>query len=573
MAGQTTRRTGSAAARPHLVVIVDGVATTHPLPESGQLVFGRDAGCDVRIDHASISRRHARLHVGPTLSIEDLGSANGTRTRDGRLAANQPAAVTPGEVIEVGAALVILQQPQAARRNRRIWSHGFFEARLEDECARAEATGAGFAVVRIRCLGNAPGGLVEDQLAGLLREQDVLGAYAPGEHELLLPDCDATEAAAAIARIGAALDQAGLRNRVGGACFPRDGRSPHLLFATACAAVRDPAPPPAAGDRGPVLADAQMQRLYRLVERIAAGDLTVLVLGETGTGKELVAEAIHRASPRRKAPLLKLNCAALPEALLESELFGHERGAFTGAVASKPGLLESADGGTVFLDEIGDLPAAVQVKLLRVLEDRKVTRVGGLTPRAIDVRFVAATHRDLEAEVAAGRFRHDLLYRLGGLSVTVPPLRERTADIAPLVRAFAAQAAAPTGRPVPEPSPETLALLERYHWPGNVRELRNLIERAVLLASGPTLTVDHLPVDKLVAPIATAPTPQPPAAPPPGGEQLRRDLAGVERQHILDALARCGGNQTEAARLLGVSRRTLSSKLDLHGIVRPRKGR
>ncbi len=558
---QTTERGRSgSAARPHLVVIVAGRVATHALPEEGEIVIGRAPECEVCIDDASISRRHARVRLGGALSVEDLGSANGTRTRGGALAPGQRAPFEPGEVIEVGAAMVIVQQGAPARRRHRIWSHGFFEARMEDECARAAASGGRFAVVRLRCLQPAPAGLVEERLVGVLRERDVLGSYAPGEHELLLLDTAPEEAAKLTERAAAELQAAGLRCRTGLACYPRDGHSAHLLFAQACAAVREERVED--GVRRPVLVDPQMQRLYRLVERVAPGDLTVLVQGETGSGKELVADALHQGSPRRGAPLVKLNCGALPEALLESELFGHERGAFTGAAAAKPGLLESAQGGTVFLDEIGDIPPAMQVKLLRVLEDRRVTRVGALKPRSIDVRFVAATHRDLEADAAAGRFRLDLYYRLSGITLTVPPLRERPSEIAPLARGFAGPAVL---------SPDALALLERYHWPGNVRELRNVMERAVLLCGGLTIEREHLPAEKLTTAVAVAPPA--PAAPAPAGERLRRDVAAVERQHILDALARCAGNQTEAARLLGVSRRTLSTKLDVYGIARPRKGR
>jgi DNA-binding NtrC family response regulator len=312
-----------------------------------------------------------------------------------------------------------------------------------------------------------------------------------------------------------------------------------------------------------------MRRLYQLVDRVAAGDLTVLIRGETGVGKELVAEAIHAGSARARGPLVRLNLGAVPEALLESELFGHERGAFTGATRTRPGLLESAAGGTVFLDEIAELTSRTQAKLLRVLEDRQVTRLGSVEPRPIDVRFVAATHRDLEAEVASGAFREDLYYRLAGVTLFVPPLRERVDEIEPLARAFAREAASRAHRPTPELDREALGLLERYPWPGNVRELRNAIERAIVLGAG-RIDRDQLPIEKLSTPTATAfpPPPPPPVSP---GEALRRDVSDLERQHIVDALARCGGNQTDAARLLGVSRRTLSTKLDRLGITRPRK--
>jgi two-component system, NtrC family, response regulator AtoC len=285
-----------------------------------------------------------------------------------------------------------------------------------------------------------------------------------------------------------------------------------------------------------------------------------LLLGETGTGKEVLAEVIHRASPRASKPLVRLNCAAMPEALLESELFGHEKGAFTGANATKPGLLETADGGTVFLDEIGELTAATQAKLLRVLEAREVQRVGALKPRPIDVRFLAATNRDLEAEVTRGRFRADLYYRLNGVSIMIPPLRDRVAEIEPFARRFIADAAARMKRTPPSLDGDALALLRSHQWPGNIRELKNAIERAVLLQTAGTITAAHLPVDKIKTSVR-APSPDPDASVEPATEADRIRLV----------LERCGGNQTKAALELGMSRRTLVNRLNDLGLPRPKK--
>jgi two-component system, NtrC family, response regulator AtoC len=296
-----------------------------------------------------------------------------------------------------------------------------------------------------------------------------------------------------------------------------------------------------------------MEQVLTLAERVAAGGINVLILGETGAGKEVLARFIHARSPRARKPFVCVDCAALSPSLLESELFGHERGAFTGAAAAKPGLLETAPGGTVFLDEVGEMPLPLQAKLLRAIENRTITRVGGLKPHTIDVRFVAATNRDLESGVADETFRRDLYYRLNGMTLTVPPLRERLDDIPLLARAFVNELSG-SGR-APDLSDGALQLLCGYGWPGNVRELRNVIERALLLCDGPELTEAHLPEAamrrRLVAPAAAQP--------------------GSERERILAALAACGGNQSRAARELGLSRKVLIARLESYGVARPRK--
>ena len=317
------------------------------------------------------------------------------------------------------------------------------------------------------------------------------------------------------------------------------------------------------------------------MDRVAASDISVLLLGETGAGKEVMAEAIHSRSPRAGKPLLRLNCAALSETLLESELFGHEKGAFTGADKSKPGLLETADGGTVFLDEIGEMPATLQAKLLRVLEERMVTRVGGLRPKPIDVRFISATHRDLGAESSRGRFRQDLFFRLNGISLVIPPLRERPGEIEALARAFLAAGRAP-GAPEPTLSPAAVAALKAHPWPGNVRELRNVMGRALVLSGGGTIEPEHLnlehPRPSSAPPPGPAPAPEPTPAPAPApapaanaAGPLSAAIDALEKQRILDALERCAGNQSRAAKMLGISRGTLLSRLDAFGIPRPRK--
>jgi two-component system response regulator AtoC len=303
-----------------------------------------------------------------------------------------------------------------------------------------------------------------------------------------------------------------------------------------------------------IAADPATRALHAQATRAAASPISVLVLGETGTGKEVMARLVHRLSPRAAGPFVGVNCAALSASLLESELFGHEKGAFTGAVEARAGLFEAADRGTLFLDEVGELPPTAQVKLLRVLEERSVLRVGARVARSVDFRLVSATNRDLEAEVAAGAFRQDLFFRLNGFTLTLAPLRERTSEIAVLARAFLKQAAPRYGRAeVPGISAEAIAALERHAWPGNLRELRNVIERALVLCDGEAVLPAHLPEK-----IAGA----------PGLPAARQH----ERRRILDALELCAGNQSRAAKMLGISRRTLVTRLDELDIVRPRKG-
>jgi len=295
-----------------------------------------------------------------------------------------------------------------------------------------------------------------------------------------------------------------------------------------------------------------MRALFELLRRIAPSRATVLIEGESGTGKELMARAIHQNSPARRGPFIPVHCAALPESLLESELFGHEKGAFTGAVARRPGRFELADGGTLFLDEIGEIPLSMQVALLRVLETPEFMRVGGHEAITVDVRLIAATNQNLERAVAEGRFREDLYYRLKVVTLRVPPLRERASDVPLLVRSFLAEFARDSGRPLPRVSPEAMARLMANHWPGNVRELRNTIENAFLFHQGDEITVHDLPPNLGSGSTGNEWT-------LPVGPETR--LADVEEELVRQTLVLCGGNITHAAKRLGISRRTLQRKL------------
>jgi DNA-binding NtrC family response regulator len=305
-----------------------------------------------------------------------------------------------------------------------------------------------------------------------------------------------------------------------------------------------------------------MLEVYKLVARVSESKSTVLLQGESGTGKELIARAIHGNSPRRDKPFVPVNCGALPDTLLESEMFGYEKGAFTGAVGTKTGLFESASGGTLFLDEVGELGQALQVKLLRVMQDHEVRRVGGTHSIKVDVRIIAATNRDLEQFVKEGKFRDDLFYRLNVVRITLPSLTERQEDIPMLAHYFLQKCATGTTTPVRGFHPDTMELLNRYRWPGNVRELENAIERAVSLSHGPLLTPDDLPAAIRQAPIDADAKPESPDA----TESVCLTLEEVEKRHLVRVLKETKGNKVKASKILGIDRRTLYRMAERFGL-------
>ncbi len=299
-----------------------------------------------------------------------------------------------------------------------------------------------------------------------------------------------------------------------------------------------------------VSSDPKMNAVLELVSQVGPSRASVLITGESGTGKELIAEAIHLASPRARAPFVRLHCAALSESLLESELFGHERGAFTGAVGRRDGRFKAADGGTLFLDEIGEVSAAVQVKLLRFLQEKTFERVGGNETLKVDVRVIAATNRDLGAEIKKGTFREDLFYRLNVVTIELPPLRERKGDIPALASFFLRRYAAENGKHIETLSDDALATIREYAWPGNVRELENAIERAIVLCDGPVVQKSHLPSSVVPSEDRGGPPPIPGTT-----------IADLERYAILKTLEACGGSTSKAATVLGVSPRKIQYKL------------
>ncbi|HEY8944675.1 MAG TPA: sigma 54-interacting transcriptional regulator [Polyangiaceae bacterium] len=437
-----------------LLVTSDTSTSTTALPLEGEVSIGRADDADLRLASTSVSRKHAILRVRRAgVTLEDLGSSNGTLLRGERAPERREVPVNPGDSMLVGEFVLTL------RRRRSV-----------------------------------------------------------------------------VAFVTPSLPVAGI-----------EGEPPFVLSS-------------------PV-----MLALHRQTAGVARSEMTVLILGETGVGKDVFARSIHDRSRRAGRPFLRLNCAALAEPLLESELFGHEKGAFTGADHAKPGLLLAASGGTVFLDEIGELPARLQPKLLQVLERREILSIGSVRPRPIDVRFIAATNRDLEVAVSRGDFRADLYYRLSGFVARIPPLRERPEDIFPLAEEFLRGAtAAQDLRSPPRMTEAARSKLLAHSWPGNVRELRNAIERAIVLCEGQPIAPEHLPLQKTGLASATAEVAQADAR----NELPISDLSAQEleeRQRILDALAASAGNQSKAASKLGISRSTLLSRLDAYRIGRPRK--
>ena len=570
----------------HLLVMSADAFFSQPLPPQGTVTLGRSSKCEIRVDDPLASREHARLRIelcdeGSIISVTDAGSINGTRLRDARIEPGDWQPIRVGETVTIGSTMVMVLQDRPPMGPRRLWSHASFEDRLEEECQRAAGSGVPFALARLRFAGTALWTTILPILARNLSLPHVFAGYGPHDYELLLLETKVRDAEQLVADLLEVCRKVGIEGRAALAWYPRDGRSVDALLARANALLRAPPGGEAGVAGGPTLADAGMQRVKGEAVRAASSSINVMILGETGVGKEVLARLIHGMSPRAGKPFLALNCAGLSQSLIESELFGHERGAFTGAVGAKIGLLESANGGTVFLDEIGEMPVPMQAKLLRVIEAREVLPVGGVRSRAINVRFVSATNRNLDEAVERNEFRRDLHFRLNVMTLSVPPLRERIDEIPALVDTFLTEMCGEAGRGTVQVSAQAMACLRAYGWPGNIRELKNILERAFVLCDGAEIGPQHLPLDKMKrAPDATTtapPGPAPLATPVPTGPAPLPPLDDprkvAERQRIIDALAECASNQTRAAELLGMPRRTLVYKLDYYGIPRPQKGR
>jgi DNA-binding NtrC family response regulator len=565
----TRALTGARAARFFLALAGEpGVASRIvDLLPGHEITFGRSRGATVSVDHEQVSRMHTKVkREGDTVTVEDMGSRNGTRVNGVRIAGVTE--LSPGDELAIGPITAVLGRSTRLGRDRRVADTEVFEERLAAELDRSIRYHRPVAVAMARIEG---GDEMVERVAAAMRRMDVASEFGGDELALLMPERGRDEAVRELARIAADVAASGGVASFGVAVAPADGTTVDAVISEARAALRGAkagevvasAPPANEDTTDTLVIDPAMKRLYEMLSRIAATPMTVLVYGETGVGKELVAETVHRRSSRREHALVKLNCASLPETLLESELFGHERGAFTGAERRKLGFFEAATGGTLFLDEIGEMPAALQAKLLRVLEKKVVTRVGGTAEIPVDVRVIAATNRDLETEVREGRFREDLFFRIAGFTVVVPPLRDRPTEIVPLAERFAARFATELGRGTPTLADDAKAALLSHDWPGNVRELKNAIDRALVLATGGVIVAADLPdkVGDARRRIAAAA-----GAAGAGAPSVRDQLADVERAAIVAALEACGGNQTHAAKQLGLSRRALIYKMERHGL-------
>jgi DNA-binding NtrC family response regulator len=574
---RTSKRQLGQVASPTVTLLVyhRGGADVVPLQPGVPVVIGREPPADVVIADRNLSRQHARFLLdGGALVVEDLGSTNGTRVRG---AAIERASLRMGEPVTLATVVVSAHAHTPLEPElQELDSHDRFCAALTQALTEARHFGEPLAILMLRSADGTHVSSWCQRVRGLLRPIDRAALYSPDTIEVLLPRMARADAVGHARALVAAAAARQLPLVSGLATYPDAATTPERLLERCLAALvaADPTQPIKAppGDAAyniptgahPVIVSAAMRALFEAAEKVAASALPVLIHGETGTGKEVLARSIHAAGSRRERPLVCVNCGAIPVALVVSTLFGHVQGAFTGADRPSQGVFGAADGGTVLLDEIGELPLEAQAALLRVLEAGRMARVGSPDEVPVDVRVLAATHRDLEAMCDAGRFRRDLLYRLNALTLSIPPLRERREEIPPLAERFLHDAAAAASRPIVGISAEAMGALVRYRWPGNLRELRNAIERAVVIARGDRIGLEDLP--QRVAPASSQAAPPEPAVADDPQLDLRSRVRRFEAWAIVEALRAEDGNKTHAARRLQVPLRTLMHKIKLLGV-------
>lgn len=571
--------------RPYLMVFEAGAAWRYDLPESGAVTLGRGAEVDLVIEDAAASRVHARLVLQPNGAfIEDAGSHNGTYVNGERIGGARR--LGSGETLRIGTTDVVFHCEVQAPQQRHFLSAEAFVDRLKEELDRALRYVRTLAVVVARLDPTGPAAdraRTADALGGLLRPFDAAAFLSGTELALLLPELAADQLEAHLEMLTTRLRQRFPKVEVGLACCPHQGTDADTLLVAArhaCSPVSAAAAPRAprgsveldVGDQRVIVCDPAMVRLYALVRNLARSDLPVLIHGPTGTGKELVAQALHAWSPRSGGRLVTVNCAAIPESLLESELFGHERGAFSGATATKVGLFEAADGGTLFLDEVGELSAAAQAKLLRLIETQRFTRVGDVRERKADVRIVSATHRTLVDEVTAGRFREDLLFRLRGGRLVVPPLRDRRSELPVMAQVLLQRSCESLRRAPMVLSGAAMQALCAYDWPGNVRELKSVM--GLLAATVPDTVVEtwHLPEEVLGVESVAASLKEdvqevsPSSSAVASFRPIEDELRELERSRMVSALQASGWVQKRAAALLTMPLRTFVTRMKQYEI-------
>ncbi|HUS27954.1 MAG TPA: sigma 54-interacting transcriptional regulator [Kofleriaceae bacterium] len=586
----------------YLLVFEGASSSMFSLPAAGDVTIGRGEGATLRLSDTSVSRMHAQVTMAAgEARICDLESQNGTLVNGERITGTRR--LFTGDTISICSISIVFHASvrMPAGVHRPILKFEEMRRRTEEEIERALHYHRPLTtLVAILQIEPSHRPRVAHALGASLRILDVVGSGASDQLIILMPECDVDLAPQAAARVLKSLVPIAPGAKVGFATCPHDGCDVETLVSSAreAALAADAGNVGAAArtyetkriaDHTVIVADPAMSRLYALIERLAAAELPVLICGETGTGKELAARAVHQWSARKAKSLVAFNCAALSENLVESELFGHEKGAFSGAVAAKSGLLEVASGSTVFLDEIGEMSPTTQAKLLRVLETKRVIRVGDVREREIDIRLVAATNRNLADEVKAGRFRQDLFFRLSAATLWLPPLRDRRRELAILAQTFLAEACKQANRATMEISDDAMQRLATYEWPGNVRELKNVMDYVAAAFTEPVLQAWHLS-RSLSGPSegdedeelqAAAPkrgrTNTPLSIPIVGSDSvsptkfrpIEDEIKDLERRRMIEALAAAGGNQTRAADLIAMPLRTFQAKLRFYDIPRP----
>lgn len=553
-ADATSQRRDVQPTRAFLLIESAGHLSSAQLRGGVDAVLGRGPVCQIRVDSRSLSREHARFTWSKgRVQVEDLASKNGVLLNGARV---QREYVSSGDVLALGDVTVHIHVRGAALEQEASPAQAplpfdRWRNRLEDEILRARTFKRALSVVALRA-SESDSNEAFVRLRGAMRAVDSLTRYSPNVWLILLAEAPRQDAEARARMLSGAFKEPVVSSV---AVYP-EASSSDALIESALDPLKPRAKSPAqAKPASAVIADPAMVRVYETIARVAGAPLTVLVLGETGVGKELVARALHDQSPRAAGPFRALNCGAIAETLIESELFGHERGAFTGADGVRAGAFEQAHQGTLFLDEVGELSPHAQASLLRVLETRRVVRVGGSREVDVDVRIVAATHRDLSMRVQENSFRADLWYRLEGLVLEIPPLRSRPLDLAPLSEHFLTSIAKEMGARRRTLSTQALEALARYAWPGNVRQLRNVLERACIICSGDEIELVDLPV-AIASSVEGGDGSEETA-----GNGLTVQVRAYEGRLIRSVLAKANGNLSEAARQLGIPRRTLAYRI------------